>query len=157
MDKKKYKFAFNRNLLLLVSVSLLAVLYPAEGNCNQGVKVIVKTIYASKNKKSIDPRIKNLVKDLNSAFVYSSYELLNQKNLTIKEGENVTFGIHGGKKVSITSKGVSGGKAALEIICRQGKKEIIKTNIDFRNNGDTTIALPEGKGDKLFLNILASF
>jgi hypothetical protein len=157
MDKIKYKFAINWNYFLLVIIPLLIMFYPADGNCNQKVKVIVKTIYASKNKKSVDPRIKNLVKDLNSAFVYSSYELLNQKNLTLSKGENTVFGIHGGKKVSITSKGINGGKATLEIKCNKGNRELIKTNINFRNNGDTTIALPEGKGDKLFLHILTSF
>ncbi len=157
MDKKKYKFVSGRNLFLLIFIPLLAMFYPAVGNCNQQVKVVVKTIYASKNKTEIDPRIKNLVKDLNSAFVYSSYELLDQKNLTLKKGEKAAFEIRGGRKVIITSNGVSSGKAALEIRCKKGNKEIIKTNIDFRNNGDTTIALPAKKGDKLFLHILASF
>lgn len=157
MDKKKYKFTIGRNLFLFITIPLLIMFYPAEGNCNQKVKVVVKTIYASKSKKSIDPRIKNLVKELNSAFVYSSYELLDQKKLTLAKGENITFQIHGGRKMSITSKGVNGGRATLEIKCNKGKKEIIKTNIDFHNNGDTTIALPESKGDKLFLHVLASF
>lgn len=157
MDKKKFKFTLNWNLFLLIIIPFLTMFYPAEGKCDQKVKVIVKSIYASKDKKSTDPRIKDLVKDLNSAFVYSSYELLDQKTLNLKTGEKVDFNIHGGNMVSIASKGINGGKAALEIKCRKGKKEIIKTNIDFRNNGDTTIALPEGKGDKLFLHILATF
>ena len=157
MDKIKYKFAIKWNHFLPVIIPLLIMLYPVDGICDQEVKIVVKTIYASKNKKSVDPRIKNLVKDLNSAFVYSSYELLDQKNLTLNKGENTVFSIHGGKKVSITSRGVNGGKASLEIKCNKGNKELIKTNINFRDNGDTTIALPEGKGDKLFLHILTSF
>ena len=157
MDKKKYKFTTGWNLFLLIILPFLIMFYPAEGNCNQRVKVVVKTIYASKDKKSIDPKIKNLVKELNSAFVYSSYKLVGQKNLTLNKGQKATFEIRGGRKVIITSKGVSGGKATLEIICRKGKKEFVKTNIDFRNNGDNFIALPAKKGDRLFLHVLTSF
>ena len=157
MDKKKYKYAIGLNLFLFIMIPLLAVFYPAEGNCDQQVRVVVKVIYASKDKKSIDPKIKDLVADLNSAFVYSSYDLVDQKNISLKNGEKTAFKIRGGRELIITSNGVSGGKAALKIECREGNRELVKTNIDFRNNGDTTIALPAKKGDKLFLHILASF
>ena len=157
MDKKKYKLAAGWNLFLFVIIPLLALFYPETGNCAQQVKVAVKVIYASKDKKSIDPRIKNLVADLNSSFVYSSYELIDQKNLTLKDGEKAAREISGGRKLIITSNGVSAGKASLEIQCKEGNKELLRTNISFRNNGDTTIALPAKKGDKLFLHILTSF
>jgi len=157
MDNKKHKFAPGWNLILYIIIPLLALFYPAEGNCSQDVKVVVKLIYASKDKKSIDPRIKNLVEDLNSAFVYSSYELVDQKIFYLKKGESAVFDIRGGRRLIITANGVNAGKAALEIECKKDHKEIIKTNIDFRNNGDTTFALPAKKGDKLFLHILASF
>ena len=157
MDKKHYKYAIGWNIFLFIIIPFLAVFYPAEGDCSQQVRVVVKIIYASKDKKSIDPRIKDLVADLNSAFVFSSYDLVDQKIFFLKTDEKGVFDIRGGRRLIITSNGVKAGKAALKIECKKDHKEIIKTNIDFRNNGDTTIALPAKKGDKLFLHILATF
>ena len=124
----------NWNLFLFIIIPLLTMFYPAVGNCKQEVRVDVKIIYASKGKQSIDPRIKDLVEDMNSDFVYSSYELVDQKRFPLFKGEKVVYKIRGGRKLIVTSHGISGGKATLEIECRKKKKQFVKANVDFRNN-----------------------
>ena len=142
---------------MLIAIPLLAVFYPTEGECDQKVKVVVKTIYASKGKDSIDPRIKDLVREFNSVVKYTSYELLDQITLTLSKGQKGTVEIPGGRTIGITPKGINSGRVSLEIEYFKGNNEKLKTGTDFPNNSGLTLAGPEYKGGVLFFNIFTSF
>lgn len=157
MDKNKYKHVIGWNIILLVAIPLFAIFYPIEGKCDQEVKVVVKTIYASKNKNSIDPKIKDLVKEFNSVVKYSSYELLDQKTLTLTKGQKGIVKIPGGRTIGITSKGINSGRVSLEIEYFKRNNEKLKTNSALPNNRGLTLAGPEYKGGILFFNIFTSF
>lgn len=157
MDKNKRKYLIGWNIILLIAIPFLTMFYPAEGNCNQKVKVVVKTIHASKNSNSIDPRIRNLVKEFKSVVKYSGYKLLDEKNLSLTDGKKVVIQIPGGRTMSITSKGVNGGRVSLEIEYFKGKNNKLTTSIGLPNNDDASLAGPEYDGGVLFFNILATF
>lgn len=157
MARKKYRYTILRAIILLAAVPLITVVYASEGRCGQNVKVSVKTIYASKKDNTIDPRIKNLVRELNSVIKYTSYELLSQKNLSLEKDKKAVVQLPGGRTMSLVSKGVEGGRVTLQIEYSKKGSGVIQTNIDFRNNGDVTLAGPEYKGGVLFFHILTSF
>lgn len=155
MDKNRYikRWVFT----LLVAIPFSIMFFPLEGDCNQNARITVKTILASRNKSSIDPRLKGLVQELNSVFRYSSYEFLGQKMVNLAENKKAVVGLPEGRKMNITSKGIKGNRVTLQIEIYKGNSKIFQTVIQLRNKASITIGGPGYKGGNLLFNIFTSF
>ena len=157
MDKNKYKYIRRWVITLLVVIPFSITFFPPEGDCNQSARITVKTILASGNKSSTDPRLKGLVKELNSVFRYSSYESLGQKTVNLAENKKAVVGLPEDRKMNITSKGIKGNRVTLQIEIFKGNSKIFQTVIQLRNNASITIGGPGYKGGNLLFNIYTSF
>jgi len=157
MGKNKYISLEKLGLILLLAIPLSIMLYPSEGKCSKGVNIVVKTIHASRDKNSVDPRLKNLVQELNSVFRYLSYEFLGQKNLNLTKNKKAVVQLPEGRTMNITSRGVDGDRVTLQIEIFKRKNKIFQTVIKLRNNASITIGGPGYKGGNLLFNIFTSF
>lgn len=140
-----------------MAVPFSFMFFPFEAHCDQNARIIVKTILASKNKNSVDPRLKDLVQELNSVFRYRSYEFLGQKQINLTENKRAAVGLPEGRKMNITSNGIKGNRVTLQIEILKGNSKIFQTVIQLRNNASITIGGPGYKGGNLLFNIFTSF
>ncbi len=144
-------------IILLLTIPFSLLLFPSEGNCDQNARIIVKTILASRNEGSIDPKLKDLAQELNSVFRYSSYKFLGQQNMALAENKRGSVDLPEGRKMNITSGGISGDRVTLRIEIFKGSSRIFQTVIQLRNNASVTIGGPGYKGGNLLFNIFTSF
>lgn len=141
-------------LFVFLSVMLFAPVFAQAG---QNISIDVKTILASGNKTSIDPRLKSLVRELQSVFRYSSYEFLSQKKLNLSSNKKGVVSLPEARVMNIISKGIEGDRVILEIEILKNNSKIFQTVIKLRNNSSITIGGPQYKGGNLLFNIFTSF
>lgn len=145
------------NSLILFLVLAIVFINPSAFPAAPGVRIEVKTILASQEKDFVDPRLQELTRELQSVFRYSSYEFVDRKNLTVAGGATASVNLPEKRVLNITSKGVEGNRAILELEIVRGNSRIFHTVIKLRNNSSITIGGPEYKGGNLLFNIFASF
>jgi len=121
------------------------------------VRIDVKTILASNEKGDTDPRLKDLVRELQSVFRYSSYQLLGRDRLNLHMNRSEIISLPGRRSMSITLKGISGRRATLQLEIYKGNSQIFQTVIQLRNQSSVTVGGPEYKGGYLLFNIYNSF
>lgn len=148
----------NTGSLILLFVFLSVMLFaPVFAQAGQNISIDVKTILASGNKTSIDPRLKSLVRELQSVFRYSSYEFLSQKKLNLSSNKKGVASLPEARVMNIISKGIEGDRVILEIEILKNNSKIFQTVIKLRNNSSITIGGPQYKGGNLLFNIFTSF
>ena len=144
-------------LLLLLTTTLLA--WPTGGMWagEPAVKIVVKTVLASQDSTSVDPRISALTRKLQSVFRYSSYRLISEETMHLRIGETGTVSLPGDRRLKITPVRITGNRAELQLLIFKKKRQIIKTRIQVLNHGSITVGGPEHKGGFLLFDISNSF
>ena len=142
-------------ILLLTLFILLFV--PSYAWSGPDTNITVKTILASGNGNSIDPRLQGLARELQSVFRYSSYEFLGQKSLRLSSNNKGVVSLPEQRIMNISAKGIEGDRVVLEIEILRNNSRIFQTVIKLRNNSSITIGGPQYKGGNLLFNIFASF
>ena len=145
-----------------ISTTLLIVLFfilTAPPPCWAGpsIHIKVKTILASQETGGVDPNLRNLTKDLQSVFRYSSYKLIGQNSLNLNLDESGTVSLPGNRKMTITPEGISGGRATLKLEIYNRNRKNFQTVIRLRNRSSLTVGGPKFRGGYLLFNIYSSF
>ena len=146
-----------RNLRIFLLILILIALTPCYIGAEPNVRIEVKIILASQKKGSIDPRLKDLTKELGSVLRYSSYELIDRKNINLTRGGTGRVALPDNRVLKIASRGIEGNRVILDLEILRNNSSIFSTVIKLRNNDRTTIGGPEYKGGKLLFNIYTSF
>ncbi len=146
-----------KTLLLVLMAALLA--WPT-GRIRAGepaVKIVVKTVLASQDPASVDPRISDLTRKLQSVFRYSSYRLISEDNMQLRIGETGAVSLPGDRMLKITPLRVTGNRTELQLLIFKKESQIIKTRIQVLNHGSITVGGPEHQGGFLLFDIFNSF
>lgn len=143
-------------------ISLFFVIFPifllnSQIKADSIIRIDVKTILASNKGGDIDPRLRDLVRELKSVFRYSSYQLLSRDRANLRMNRSERISLPGGRMMSITFKGLSGRRATLQLEIYKGKSQIFQTIIQLRNQSSVTVGGPEYRGGYLLFNIYNSF
>lgn len=146
-----------KTLLLALMVALLAWPTGWIWAGEPAVKIVVKTILASQDAASVDPRISDLTRKLQSVFRYSSYRLISEDNLQLRIGETGTVSLPGDRMLKITPLRATENRAELQLLIFKKESQIIKTRIQVLNHGSITVGGPEHKGGFLLFDIFNSF
>lgn len=125
-------------------------------HADKAININIKTILASEQ-GPVDPRLKGFINEIKPLFNYSSYELLSQNSLTIRDRTKKTVGLPGNRSLKITSKGISGKRVTLQLEIYKKNNRIFQTIIQLRNKSSITIGGPKHKRGNLLFNIFASF
>jgi len=144
-------------LLLLLTVTLFA--WPTDLIWAGGpvVKIVVKTVLASQDSASIDPRISDLTRKLQSVFRYASYRLISEESKYLPIGETGTVSLPGDRTLKITPLRITGNRAELQLLIFKKERQVIKTRIQILNHSSITVGGPEHKGGFLLFDIFNSF
>lgn len=121
------------------------------------IQLNVRVILASGNTGDIDPRLKSLIKELETIFRYSSYQLLDQSKLSLTSNRAGRVYLPGNRMMNIISRGVSDDRVTLDLEILKDNNRIFKTVIRLRNKSSITIGGPEYQGGNLLFNIFTSF
>lgn len=141
--------------LYFILFSILLLSYQTMADSTVGIDV--KTILASNEGGDIDPRLRDLVRELKSVFRYSSYQLLSRDSLNLRLDRSERISLPGRRMMSITLKGISGRRATLQLEIYKGNSQIFQTVIQLRNESSVTVGGPEYRGGYLLFNIYNSF
>ena len=148
------KTGISITMLLVLMVVLLA---SGRSWAGPPIRINVKTILASQEAGGIDPNLRNLAKDLQSVFRYSSYELIGQNSLRLSLDKPGNVSLPGKRKMLITAEGISGGRATLKLEIYRGKRKNFQTVIRLRNKSSVTVGGPKFRNGYLLFNIYSSF
>ena len=147
----------NKILLLLLMATLLSAPVDQVRADEPAVKIVVRTVLASQDSTSVDPRISALTRKLQSVFRYSSYRLISEENMHLRIGETGTVSLPGDRRLKITPLRVTGNRAELQLLIFKKESQIIKTRIQVLNHGSITVGGPVHKGGFLLFDISNSF
>ena len=141
--------------LLLLAVLLWALAGPVRAGfkCN----IIVKAILASQGPRYVDPRLSNLVQELESVFRYSSYRLLGKTSMSLGTKETGITPLPGDRVLKITPIRVKGNRVRLRLAILKERRQVFETIIELLNRGSITVGGPKHKEGYLLLNIFSSF
>ena len=146
-----------KTLLLLLMSTLLGGPVGQIRAAEPSVKIVVKTVLASQDSTSVDPRISTLTQKLQSVFRYSSYRLISEESMHLRIGKTGTVSLPGDRMLKITPLRITGNRAELQLLIFKQERQIIKSRIQVLNHGSITVGGPEYKGGFLLFDIFNSF
>ena len=121
------------------------------------VHIVVETVLASQGSQYLDPRLSNLIEELQSVFRYSSYRLLGQKPMDIRMGQTDMVSLPGDRVLKITPTKVTGNRVELQLVISRNKNQIFQTMIQLLNHGSIIVGGPKYEDGYLLFNISTSF
>ncbi len=154
MDNKDKKDRMSYSRAVLAAVFFILMLIPSFAIAGPGININVKSVLASANGNSIDPRLKSMASELQ--FRYSSYKLLGEKSLRLSVNNSGSVSFPGGN-MNLTVKGIEGNRAVIDIEIIKGGSRMLQTSVKLLNNKKITIGGPSHKDGTLIFNISASF
>ena len=143
----------NMSFLLLILIGMLTGPVWAE----RPVHIVVETVLASQGSPYLDPRLSNLIEELQSVFRYSSYRLLSQTPMDIRMGETDMVSLPGNRVLKITPAKVTGNRVELQLVISRNKNQIFQTMIQLLNHGSIIVGGPKYEDGYLLFNISTSF
>jgi hypothetical protein len=117
------------------------------------INITVKTILASQDKAYIDPQLKDIVKELQSVFRYTSYRLLSRDGMQLDMKQTGTVSLPGKRILRITPIRTAANRAQLKVEILKGNQQVFQTTIQLVNRGSMTIGGPQHERGYLLLNI----
>ena len=121
------------------------------------IDIVVKTVLASQGSEYLDPKLSDLVKELESVFRYSSYRLLNENRLNLALKETGMVSLPGNRILRIRPSRIKGNRVELELVIFKKKKEIFQTVTQHLNRSSIIVGGPRHGDGYLIFSILSSF
>ena len=121
------------------------------------IDISVKTVLASQEAAYVDPRLKDLAKELKSVFRYTSYRLLGENHIRLELKKTGTISLPGNRVLKVTPTRISGNRAELILVILKENRRIFHTSIQLLNRGSITIGGPRHQNGFLLLNIFNAF
>jgi hypothetical protein len=143
----------NMSFLPLILIGMLTGPVWAE----RPVHIVVETVLASQGSPYLDPRLSNLIEELQSVFRYSSYRLLSQTPMDIRMGETDMVSLPGNRVLKMTPTKVTGNRVELQLVISRNKSQIFQTMIQLLNHGSIIVGGPKYEDGYLLFNISTSF
>ena len=138
-------------------VFIMFLMLAGEAFSETEINLNIKTILGSEKPGKVDPKLKGFVNQHKSVFRYSSYSLLSQDSIKLRNKGSGKVFLPEKRELKITSKGISKKRATLNLEILRNEKQLFQTVIQLRNNSSVTIGGPKYKDGDLIFNIFASF
>lgn len=152
MKRMKFK---KRIILLLLAVLTGGLTEPVRSEPK--INIVIKTVLASQGDKFADPRLSDLIRELESVFKYSSYRLLSRNSMNLRMKETGTASLPDDRVLKITLLQIKGNRASLRLEISKKDRQIFQTVVQLLNKGAITVGGPKYKGGYLLFNISNSF
>jgi hypothetical protein len=147
----------SRKISHLFLSALIVLCAALSARAQDNINIVVKTVLASQGEEYIDPGLKDLAKELQSVFRYSSYRLLGQDKMSLSKGQTGTSSLPGDRSLKITPLSTKGDRVTLKLEIIKGGRQIFQTEARLKNRSSITVGGPKYKGGYLLFNIFGSF
>ena len=138
-------------LCLFIAIWVFLLFHPSLAISK--INITVKTILASQDTAYVDPQLRNIVKELQSVFRYTSYRLLSRDGMQLDMKQTGTVSLPGHRILKITPIRTAGNRAQLRVEIVKGNRQVFQTTIQLVNRGSMTIGGPQHEKGYLLLNI----
>lgn len=158
MKKNKYtRPLFSRPAMrLLLCCLLLCLVTPPAAAAGNRVVGDVRIIHASSGSTYMDPDLKDLGRELQTVFRYTSYRLLNRKRMPLKYHDVGRISLPGNRRMEISPTQFNQGRIKFKINIFKKNRPVFGTEILLKNGGSITIGGPGYKNGYLLFNISAT-
>ena len=146
-----------KKLVILLILSALILGLSGSVWAEPKTNIVIKTVLASQDSDFVDPRLSDLIKDLQSVFRYSSYKLLGQDRMILGIGETGLASLPENRILKITPTGTRGDRVSLQLEILKNRRQVFQTVIQLLNHASITVGGPEYRGGYLLFNIFSSF
>lgn len=148
-------FKFSKTIVVLTGIfCLYFIVQPALGISQVLTNVIV--IHASTDSTQVDSGLTKIISELKSVFKYTSYRLLEDKQLNQHFNEEGSVNLPGQRTLVIIPTNMDGKRISYQIIIQKNNRSIFQTRISLKNNKSITIGGPEYNNGVLLFNISGS-
>ena len=138
-------------------VALVMVSTAAQSWAGSKINIGLMTILASNQKGSVDPRLKNVVGELQSVFKYSSYELIGTEQMQLGLKQTGTAPLPGKRVLKVTPHRITGDRVEMRLVIIRKKKKLFQTVVSLLNGGSIFVGGPKHKGGYLLFKISGSY
>ena len=141
------------NMIIILSVACWVCLSPNMATAGDTVKTDVRIIHASQGPSYIDSELEDLAAELGSIFKYTSYRLIKEKSMSLKNNQKGVVTLPGKRSLVVTPIRVSGEKIKYQIGIFKSGDKVFGTQILLKNRRSITIGGPKFKDGFLLFNI----
>ncbi|MBF0468629.1 MAG: hypothetical protein HQK61_07060 [Desulfamplus sp.] len=141
--------------LILAFVYLSCILaFPSSSYAGDTITSNIRVIHAtSDGHPHIDPGLNDLAHQLQSVFKYTSYRLLDSKEISIANNTTGSLSLPGSRVLQIIPGGMSGDRIKFAIRILKNRSQVFTTQILLKNGSSVTIGGPDFKNGYLLFNI----
>lgn len=142
------------NTIFLFCICMaLIITYPFSANASGSIRSNIRVIHASSDTPYIDPGLRDLAKQLQSVFKYTSYRLIDSKDMTISYNNTGTISLPGDRILEVIPAGMSGDRIKFTILIFKNGSQVFSTQILLKNGSSVTIGGPDFNNGYLLFNI----
>lgn len=113
----------------------------------------VKVIHAIKGKAQVDPGLESIAREIGSEFNYTRFKRINEKAMSLAEGQKGRISLPGNRALIITPTGTSGNRIQYHIRITAKGKPVFQTGVRLQNASSVTIGGPRLKKGVILINI----
>ncbi|MCG8618230.1 MAG: hypothetical protein MI802_18605 [Desulfobacterales bacterium] len=136
---------------LLALCIVLCVLSPALAGPTYQTRV--KVIHATKGKAGVDPGLESIAREIRSEFNYTRFKRINEKALSLAEGQKGRISLPGNRALIITPTGSNGNRIQYHIRINAKGNPVFQTGVRLQNGASVTIGGPRLKKGVILINI----
>ena len=119
----------------------------------QTVQLEWRIITASHKKGSVDPRLKDIYRDLGTIFNYNSYRLINMNQIKLSQNQSTSIPLSKDKTCTIKLTNASSTWVNVTIHIIKGNQSIFGTNARLKNGRMLLIGGPSSHGEALIFSL----
>ena len=141
---------------VIFSVAVLFIL-PLFAQAQSPVDIEVKTVLASSEGNTLDPRLSEMAGELKNLFRYTSYRLLGSNRLTLQPSQTGELTLPGNRRLQITHRGIRDQRVELRLKMFKNRKSVFETNIRQNNRSSLIVGGPRYENGYLLFSIYSTF
>ncbi len=119
-----------------------------------GVEVMV--VHATQKETKVDPRLKNIMRQLRFTN-FKGFKLLQEQDTVLTDGNDTTISIAGGRKLKVRLLSHNASQAKLQIRMMKDGSKILDTTVSIKRGMAFLIGGPNFQGGKLILPITVDY
>lgn len=143
------------SLFLVLMIASIALAGP--GEARERIRIRVEIVYASNQSRPTDRSLINLKSQLESSFKFSSYILLERREIELVKRRPIRTSIPGGKYLNIALEEFKRGRAKIMVRISDSSRDLLSTMFIISQGQTVLLGGPKYKTGSLIIAIKSAF
>ncbi|RTZ91345.1 MAG: hypothetical protein DSY91_05130 [Deltaproteobacteria bacterium] len=148
----KHPSSTRKIVLLLLFILVIIILIPQTGRAGN-VELEWRIIAASHKKGTVDPRLKDIYRNLGAVFNYNSYRLVNMNRVRLTPNQSISIPLSSAKTCTIRLTQASPKWAHIQIQITRKNQSIFGTTVRLMNGRMLLLGGPSSGGEALIFSL----